>query len=149
MFLTAIISTVLYSVIFLVLRGTLVMRGGIRLQLDPNSRWTQRVGSGFEEYHRFVVSIAWSMLWYVFVSLAAYSPHVAHNGAIRYPLAYLVLVTPSSVTLLFELSGMHVLAFNRCMCVHLCFRFPSLVVGDGSRSMLHAAARPGERHPRS
>ena len=51
----------LYSVIFLVLRGTLNIKGGITLILDPNERWV--VGKVTENYHRFVARVARSMLW--------------------------------------------------------------------------------------
>lgn len=60
-FLASILAAILYSVIFLVLRGTLNIKGGITLILDPNERWV--VGKVTENYHRFVARIATSMLW--------------------------------------------------------------------------------------
>ena len=54
-----ILSALLYSIIFLVLRGTLVIKGGLKLSLDPNERWDGNV----KNYHRFVARIARSMLW--------------------------------------------------------------------------------------
>lgn len=62
-FLASILSAILYSLIFLVLRGTLVIRGGLKINLDPHERWNGRIASG-EEYHRFMASVARSMLWY-------------------------------------------------------------------------------------
>jgi hypothetical protein len=58
-------SALLYSLIFLVLRGTLVIRGGLKFSLDPNERWSGNV----QNYHRFVARIARSMLWFVIFGL--------------------------------------------------------------------------------
>lgn len=63
MFTAALLSTVIYSLIFLILRGTLVINGGLRLNLDAPSRWTTH--DSVEGYQRFLNSIARSMLWYV------------------------------------------------------------------------------------
>lgn len=60
-FIASILSAVLYSIIFLVLRGTLVIKGGLKLTLDPNERWGGHVGIN---YHHFIASIARSMLWW-------------------------------------------------------------------------------------
>lgn len=60
-FITSILSALVYSLIFLVLRGTLVIRGGLKFSLDPSERW----GGSVQNYHRFVARIARSMLWYV------------------------------------------------------------------------------------
>jgi len=81
-FIASILSAVLYSIIFLVLRGTLVIKGGLKLTLDPNERWG---GHGGINYHHFIASIARSMLWY--------------------PIAYVTLLVPYSVTRLLNLSG--------------------------------------------
>jgi hypothetical protein len=54
-------SAVLYSLIYLVLRGTLVIMGGLKIHLDPQQRWSGHHMS--EEYHRFMRAIARSMLW--------------------------------------------------------------------------------------
>ncbi|KAF8207160.1 hypothetical protein K438DRAFT_1714041 [Mycena galopus ATCC 62051] len=80
-FITSIMSALLYSLIFLVLRGTLVIRGGLKFSLDPNERW----GGNVQNYHRFVARIARSMLWF--------------------PIAYILLLVPYSVTRLISLSG--------------------------------------------
>ncbi|KAJ7106489.1 hypothetical protein C8R43DRAFT_906126, partial [Mycena crocata] len=68
-FITSIMSALLYSIIFLVLRGTLVIRGGLKLALDPNERW----GGNVQNYHRFVARIARSMLWSYILFLVPYS----------------------------------------------------------------------------
>jgi len=64
----------------LVLRGTLVIRGGLKFSLDPSERW----GGSVQNYHRFVARIARSMLWF--------------------PIAYIVLLVPYSVARLMDLS---------------------------------------------
>ena len=63
-FITSLLSAILYSLIFLVLRGSLVFKGGVKINLNPAMR--SRSGtSNVEEYHNFVLSIGKSMLWYV------------------------------------------------------------------------------------
>ncbi|KAJ6468425.1 hypothetical protein C8R45DRAFT_876148 [Mycena sanguinolenta] len=83
-FITSIMSALLYSLIFLALRGTLVISGGLKFSLDPNERW----GGNVQSYHRFVARIARSMLWF--------------------PIAYILFLVPYSVTRLMELSGRQV-----------------------------------------
>ncbi|KAF7327452.1 hypothetical protein MKEN_00323300 [Mycena kentingensis (nom. inval.)] len=78
---TSILSALLYSLIFLVLRGTLVVRGGLKLTLDPNERWAGNVTN----YHKFISRIARSLLWF--------------------PIAYILFLVPYSVTRLIDLSG--------------------------------------------
>jgi hypothetical protein len=56
------LGTVLYSLIFLILRGTLKIKSGIKLTLNPNERWTDSEDLGVN-YHRFIARIAKSMLW--------------------------------------------------------------------------------------
>ncbi|RXW21747.1 hypothetical protein EST38_g4135 [Candolleomyces aberdarensis] len=56
----SVLSAILYSVIFLVLRGTIVLQGGVRLTLDPTERWSGRD----ENYNRFLARVARSMIWY-------------------------------------------------------------------------------------
>ncbi|KAJ7056574.1 hypothetical protein C8F01DRAFT_1028968 [Mycena amicta] len=94
--LTSIISALLYSLIFLVLRGTLVIRGGLKLSLDPNERW----GGNVQNYHRFVARIARSMLWF--------------------PIAYIFLLVPYSVTRLIDLSG-RVCPFPLLVAAYVCW----------------------------
>ncbi|KAJ7650692.1 hypothetical protein FB45DRAFT_23934 [Roridomyces roridus] len=78
--LTSIMSACLFSVIYLVLRGTLVIKGGLKLTLDPSERWNGNV----QNYQRFVERIARSMLWF--------------------PVAYILCLVPYSVTRLMDLS---------------------------------------------
>ncbi|KAJ7583629.1 hypothetical protein C8J56DRAFT_954567 [Mycena floridula] len=96
-FITAISSAVLYSLIFLVLRGTLVLRGGFKLHLSPTERWSVHPDNG---YHKFVAGIAKSMLWY--------------------PAAYILLLVPYSVTRLFALSGF-VVPFQAVVFAFICW----------------------------
>jgi hypothetical protein len=59
----ALIAAIMNCIVFLVLRGTLVMKGGMRFTLDPETRWSIRSENGFEEYHHFMGMIARSMFW--------------------------------------------------------------------------------------
>ncbi|PFH53117.1 hypothetical protein AMATHDRAFT_73644 [Amanita thiersii Skay4041] len=52
----SLLSVLLYSIVFLVLRGTLNIRGGVKLTLDPHQRWSK--GSGdMENYQRYVACL--------------------------------------------------------------------------------------------
>lgn len=73
-FVASLISALLYSLVFLALRGTLRVKGGVKLQLNPEKRFYQKG----EEYQAFVASLAQTMLWF--------------------PVAYVVLLVPYSVT---------------------------------------------------
>lgn len=75
------LSAILYSLLFLVLRGTLKIQGGIKLILNPDERWK----NGEENYHRFIARVARSMLWY--------------------PVAYVTLSLPYSTVCLLKVSG--------------------------------------------
>lgn len=81
-FIASILSAIFYSIIFLVLRGTISIRGGIKLTLDPNQRLANVDRDG---YHRFIARIARSMIWY--------------------PIAYVALLVPYSVMKLLSISG--------------------------------------------
>jgi hypothetical protein len=56
------LSALVYSLIFLMLRGTLVINGGLKIHLDPERRSRFKDGT-FEGYQRFVYSVAQKMLW--------------------------------------------------------------------------------------
>jgi len=56
------LSAIVYSLIFLMLRGTLVINGGLKIHLDPERRLRFKDGT-FEGYQRFVYSVAQKMLW--------------------------------------------------------------------------------------
>ncbi|KAK0450064.1 hypothetical protein EV421DRAFT_1990174 [Armillaria borealis] len=94
-FIASFFSAVLYSLIFLVLRGTLVIKGGVRLNLNPSGRWS---GQSDENYHRFIAGIARSM----------------------YPVAYCVVLIPYSVTKLLILSGFSV-PFQVLIFAYVCW----------------------------
>ncbi|RDB26384.1 hypothetical protein Hypma_006851 [Hypsizygus marmoreus] len=97
-FVASVLSAILYSLIFLVLRGTLNIKGGIKLTLDPHERWV--AGKVTENYHRFVARIARSMLWY--------------------PIAYIALLVPYSVMRLLVISGFTV-AFESMIFAFTCW----------------------------
>jgi len=81
--LSSVFGAMLYSLIFLVLRGTLVIKGGLKLNMDPQQRLN---ASGINaDYHRFIASIARSMLWY--------------------PVAYIALLLPYSILRMLAISG--------------------------------------------
>jgi hypothetical protein len=82
-FFAATLSVVIYSLIYLALRGTLVLRGGFKINLDPQQRWSGR--QAFGEYHRFIRAVGKSMLWF--------------------PVAYVILLLPYSIAKLLDLSG--------------------------------------------
>lgn len=69
-FIASLLAAFLYSFIFLVLRGTLMIKGGIKLTLDPNSRWD----GANENYHKFVARVARSMLWCVLQTSRIFTP---------------------------------------------------------------------------
>lgn len=58
-FIASFLSVILYSLVFLALRGTLKFRGGIKLTLNPEARWNNR------EENRLLARVARSMLLYV------------------------------------------------------------------------------------
>ncbi|KAG5645534.1 hypothetical protein DXG03_005809 [Asterophora parasitica] len=97
-FMASVLSAILYSLMFLVLRGTLNIKGGIKFTLDPHDR----LGSGgvTESYHRFVARIARSMLWY--------------------PVAYIALLVPYSVMRLLVISGFTV-GFEAIILAYACW----------------------------
>jgi len=96
-FITSIMSALLYSLVFLVLRGTLVIKGGgLKVRLDPNERW----GGNVQNYHRFVARISRSMLWF--------------------PIAYVLFLVPYSVTRLIDLSG-RVCPFPLLVAAYVCW----------------------------
>lgn len=67
-FIAAILSSVLYSIMFLCLRGTLVFGDGIHVQLGTHNSahgWASRLNGNVDEYRGFLSSIASSLLWSV------------------------------------------------------------------------------------
>lgn len=62
LFLASFLSVIVYSLIFLMLRGTIVFNSGLKIHINPERRLRPR-NETFEEYQRFVHSIARIMLW--------------------------------------------------------------------------------------
>ncbi|EGN99075.1 hypothetical protein SERLA73DRAFT_34026, partial [Serpula lacrymans var. lacrymans S7.3] len=93
----ALFSVTLYSLIFLVLRGTLQIKGSIKFTLNPEERWSSV--SNFEEYDRFIGAIARSLLWY--------------------PFAFITLLLPYSIASLAAVSGYNV-PFGADVFAHVC-----------------------------
>ncbi|KAF8199657.1 hypothetical protein BJ912DRAFT_660206 [Pholiota molesta] len=103
--LASLLGAILYSLIFLVLRGSLKLRSGVKLTLDPSSRWHASEGVT-ESYHRFIARLARSMLWY--------------------PVAYIVLLIPYAITRLFMVSGFAV-PFQAIIFASVCWYTLSVV----------------------
>ncbi|KAI0073879.1 hypothetical protein K474DRAFT_1692483 [Panus rudis PR-1116 ss-1] len=82
-FLACLVSAVFYSLIFLILRGTLMIKGGLKFTFDPRERWNAR--SGRQEYHKFIGAVAKALLWF--------------------PIAYITLMLPHIILCLVETSG--------------------------------------------
>ena len=61
-FVAALIAALFYSLVFLILRGTLVIRGGLKLNLDVEAR--RNTMHNESDYPEFIAAIARSMLWY-------------------------------------------------------------------------------------
>lgn len=97
--LASVFGAILYSLIFLVLRGTLKYNRGIKLTLNPQERWNDSEGLG-ENYHRFIARVAKSMLWY--------------------PVAYVAFLIPYAVTRLFMISGFNV-PFEAAVFAFVCW----------------------------
>ncbi|KAL5504065.1 hypothetical protein ACEPAH_8138 [Sanghuangporus vaninii] len=85
--LSAFVACSLFALIYLCLRGTLVIGGGIKLNLSPENvhGWAGRL-NGREEYRHFLGAIIRSLLWF--------------------PLAYFVLFLPITIAGLMRISGM-------------------------------------------
>jgi len=87
MFIGSLSSAIVYSLIFLVLRGSITINGGLRFQLDPERRLRVR-NQTFEEYQRFVYSVSRTMLWL--------------------PTTFILALFPSSVVQSMDISGITV-----------------------------------------
>lgn len=61
----SVISVVFYTLVFLVLRGTLTIKGGIKFNFNRAHRWSMS-SVATAEYQRFIAAVARSMLWYPF-----------------------------------------------------------------------------------
>ncbi|KAF9470914.1 hypothetical protein BDN70DRAFT_888629 [Pholiota conissans] len=103
--LASFLAAILYSLIFLVLRGSLKLKSGVKLTLDPTHRWHASEGMA-ESYHRFIARVARSMLWY--------------------PIAYIALLIPYAVTRLFMIAGFAV-PFQAIVFASVCWYSLSVV----------------------
>ncbi|KAI0636228.1 hypothetical protein C8Q77DRAFT_1053158 [Trametes polyzona] len=81
------VSVVFFTLVFLVLRGTLTIKDGIKLNLNRQHRWSMSSVTTIE-YQRYIAAVARSMLWY--------------------PFAFNILLLPALVVGLMESSGLSV-----------------------------------------
>ncbi|PIL29847.1 hypothetical protein GSI_08054 [Ganoderma sinense ZZ0214-1] len=83
----SVVSVIFYTLLFLILRGTLSIKNGIKLNLNRSHRWSSS-STATVEYQRFIAAIARSMLWY--------------------PFAYNILLLPEITVSLTKASGINV-----------------------------------------
>ncbi|KAG2756619.1 hypothetical protein P692DRAFT_20868286 [Suillus brevipes Sb2] len=102
--LVSVLSVLIYSLIFFVLRGVLHVKGGIKFNFKAQGRWCAVTDS--EEYHRFIVAIAKTMLWY--------------------PIAFASLLLPIAVANMARVSGRAV-PFGADVFAHVCCSMLGLV----------------------
>lgn len=102
--LVSVLSVIIYSPIFLVLRGILHVKGGIKLTFKAQGRWCAVTDS--EEYHRFMVAVAKTMFWY--------------------PIAFVSLLLPIVVANMAQFSG-HAIPFGADVFAHVCCSMLGLV----------------------
>lgn len=100
----SVLAVIVYSLIFLVLRGVLRVRGGINFTLKPQERWSTSNNS--EEYDRFMGAVAKSMLWY--------------------PVAFVLLLLPFTIANLIQFRGQNI-SFGFDVFVHACWSILGLV----------------------
>ncbi|KAI0316448.1 hypothetical protein OF83DRAFT_1172884 [Amylostereum chailletii] len=86
LFLSSLISTAIYSLIFLVLRGNITINGGLKFHMIPHDQHWRAVNSGVEQYKRFVTAVARSMLWF--------------------PGAFMICIIPNAIVQLVDTSGL-------------------------------------------
>lgn len=73
-FIASLIAVVFYSVVYLIIRGTLSFKRGVTFTLDPETRWNSQ--NGPSDYQKFVGQIAKSMLLFPFVYVLLMLPHI-------------------------------------------------------------------------
>ncbi|EIW57747.1 uncharacterized protein TRAVEDRAFT_72747 [Trametes versicolor FP-101664 SS1] len=83
----SLVSVVMFTLVFLVLRGTITMQNGIKFNLNRQHRWSTSSITTIE-YQRFIAAVARSMLWY--------------------PFAFNILLLPEIVVGLMESAGLGV-----------------------------------------
>ncbi|KAJ8589534.1 hypothetical protein M405DRAFT_767627 [Rhizopogon salebrosus TDB-379] len=100
----SVLAVIIYSLIFLVLRGVLRVQGGIKFTFKPQERWSAVNNS--EEYDRFMGAIANSMFWY--------------------PIAFVLLLLPFTIGNLIQFRGQNI-SFGFDVFVHACWSILGLV----------------------
>lgn len=60
--LVSVVSVIFYTMVFLILRGTLTIKNGLKLNFDRSNRWSMSSVTTVE-YQRFIAAVARSMLW--------------------------------------------------------------------------------------
>lgn len=102
LFLASFLSVIVYSLIFLMLRGTIVFNAGLKIHFNPERRLRPH-NETFEEYQRFVYSVARKMLWYVRPSLT-YDPGLRPfcSGFRSVSSAFAINTAQATLTLLFS-----------------------------------------------
>ncbi|KAH9945193.1 uncharacterized protein BXZ73DRAFT_96183 [Epithele typhae] len=83
----SVVSVVFSSLVFLVLRGTLNLKDGFKLNVNRSHRWSMSSVTTVE-YERFIATVARSMLWY--------------------PFAYNILLLPEIIVMLTQASSINV-----------------------------------------
>ncbi|KAI0714430.1 hypothetical protein C8T65DRAFT_738680 [Cerioporus squamosus] len=83
----SVFSVIFYTLVFLILRGSLTIKGGIKFNFNRSHRWSMSSVTTVE-YQRFIAAVARSMLWY--------------------PFAYNILLLPEIIVSLTESSGINV-----------------------------------------
>ncbi|KAI0028859.1 hypothetical protein K488DRAFT_89323 [Vararia minispora EC-137] len=78
-------STVIYSVIFLTLRGNITVNGGFKFYMRPKGPNWRSANSSVQQYKRFIHAVARSMLWF--------------------PAAFMFCVIPNAIVQLVDTSG--------------------------------------------
>ncbi|KIP10455.1 hypothetical protein PHLGIDRAFT_84948 [Phlebiopsis gigantea 11061_1 CR5-6] len=73
-FVASLVAAVFYSLVFLILRGTVAFKGGLKFNLDLESRRNTMYCN--TESPKFIASVARSMLWYPFVYIVLMFPHL-------------------------------------------------------------------------
>ncbi|KAG2147628.1 hypothetical protein DEU56DRAFT_130885 [Suillus clintonianus] len=95
--LVSVLSVIIYSPVYLVLRGILHVNWGIKPTFKAQGRWCAVTDS--EDYHRFMVAVAKTMFWF--------------------PIAFVSLFLPFTVANLAQFSG-RTIPFGADVFAHVC-----------------------------
>lgn len=102
--LASVLSVIIYSTMFLVLRGILHVKGGIKLTFKAQG--LRGAVTDSEEYHRFMVAVAKTMFWY--------------------PIAFVSLLLPIAVVNMVRFSH-RAIPFGADVFAHVCYFMLGLV----------------------